>query len=88
MKPKQKQENPQRNDVVKGLSTYTEKLKKLDKQYSELNDEVKSLKKNKYLDIIYRMGFQALMNDMIRHSLKEEIEEFLKWVEIVLSKFQ
>jgi uncharacterized protein YjgD (DUF1641 family) len=80
--------NGKDHNVGKGLSIYTEKIKEIDKQYSELNDEIKSLKRNKYLDVIYRTVFQILGNDMIRNSLKEEVEEFLKWIEIILSKFQ
>lgn len=88
MKKKQKQEKSQKNDVTKRLSNYTKEIEKLDKQYSELNDEIKSLKRSKYLDIIYRIVFQILSYDMIHHSLNDEIEEFMKWVHIILPKFQ
>ena len=87
-KPKQKQEKPQKNNVAKSLSNYTKEIEKLDKQYSELSDEIKSLKRSRYLDIIFKIGVQVLGNDMIHDSLKEEIEEFIKWVESILSKFQ
>lgn len=88
MKKKNRQGKPQKNIVVKNLSVYAKEIEKLDKQYSKLSDEVKSLKRDKYSNIIFRILFQVLRSDMIHYSLKEETENFIEWAKIILSKFQ
>ena len=77
-----------RNDVVENLSTYSKEIERLDERYSKLNDKVKSLEKEKYRATICKIILQILASNMINDSLKEEVEEVIRWIEIIFLKIQ
>lgn len=80
-------ESPKEEEARKGLLSYIERIKKLDKQYSELKEDVKKAKRDRYKDAIFRLGVQLLMNENIQAFLEEELDELIEWFEIILSKF-
>jgi hypothetical protein len=75
-------------NVVKNLSVEAKEIEEIGKKYSELNSDVKQLKKRWYRELIYKILFKILENDKIRHLLKEQIENFIELVEDTISKIQ
>lgn len=73
-------------EMRKSLSDYHREVVKIDKRYSDLNENLKSLKKQRLTDSLIRIVIQILVNHEINGFLKAELDSFLEFVEGVISK--
>jgi hypothetical protein len=73
-------------EMRKSLSDFHKKVVEIDKRYSDLDENLKSLKKKRFIDSLIRIIIQILLNHEISGFLKDESDSFIEFVKGIISK--
>jgi hypothetical protein len=74
------------NNSTEELLLYKEKIIKLSKDYSALDENLKSLKRGRVIELMSRLLIQILSHEKSREFLEKEGELLIHWFEQILSQ--